>query len=90
MFRKRPLLHKKPDQASSHRGDAIKALKKKRTKRIRRRIAKATLMVKDPDVAFAGEVVDFEPAENQILKGVTTHGRKMKNDPIFRRRFAVA
>ena len=90
MFRKHQQMHKKLDQAPSHRRDAIKALKKKRTKRIRRRIAKTVLVVKDPDVALAGELVEFEPAEKQILKGSTTHGCKMKNDPIFRRRFAVA
>lgn len=94
MFRKNPQLHKRPDSSAIREGSAIKAAIKKRTKRIRRRIGKTalktTLVVQDPNTEFAGELADFELTANQVLKGVTTHGRMMKNDPIFRRRIAVA
>lgn len=82
MFRKKPLLHKKPKPSATREGSAIKAAIKKRTKRIRRRVEKSRIRI--------GEVVDFEPLPNQVYKGLTTHGRKQDNDPIFRRRAAVA
>jgi hypothetical protein len=90
MFRTHPQLHKKPDPSVSRKENAFKATKKKRAKRVRRRIEKFHVTPKNPDVVHVGDVVDFEPTKNQVLKGVTTHGRKMQNDPIFRRRVAVA
>jgi hypothetical protein len=89
MLRTHPQLHKKPDTSVSRKGNAFTATKKKRTKRVRRRIEKTNLSVRNPDLEDVGEVVEFEPNSRQVLKGVTTHRRKMKNDPIFRRR-AVA
>lgn len=85
MFRKNPQVLKSVPGVS-RKGEAFQAMKKKRSNRIRRRIEKNHLKVKDPDVIFVGEVVEFEPREDQVLKCGTTHGRKMKNDPIFRHR----